>query len=274
MLTNTARIGDNITESSGSLIMQVETVCLRDRNTTAFFGGSFFLGFSPCSKNACLRKTVAPDKSHNQHSSRSEVSHFIICHRYFEQLMDPYAIEMSEVSAGPRVRGESGHLDNGRQTLAVHDSTNTSRRESHKTLNTSLSSSLPLRQTASGYHLFADSSDKMSPTGISLPRWLVSCGKRTIDPNAEEYHVESWSNFHKKYSTHSHRATHNMKFSEIRKQQRREVTPSLTARILQRLGRRSYGCVNCRSKQCEGTCSVYSAAAKKQPSLPFRRKRN
>lgn len=192
---------------------------------------------------------------------------------------------MREFSSRPAKTDSSGRPENDQKTLQwapnVRDSTNFSHHKSHQALNTSVSSPPSRhRQKAIGYSLFVDPTDnkRMSP---SLPRWLVSCGKKTIDPDADDYHVESWSSFHNKYSSHSYRAAHNMTFSEIRKQQRRKVTPSLTERIVQRLGGQANQCVHCGAAQCDGTCSIYSTPSskkhsgtpKKRQSLsPFRRK--
>lgn len=150
----------------------------------------------------------------------------------------------------------------------------------YKRMNTSVGSpSPPGRRRQAGDHLFIDSSPDKTTTPLTLPHWLVSCGKRTIDPNAEEYHVESWSSFHKKYSSSSYRAANSMTFSEIRKQQKRKVKPSWKQRILQRLSGQSQ-CASCGSIQCDGSCSIYSNPSKasrrahpkkKQPLSPFRR---
>jgi len=190
--------------------------------------------------------------------------------------MDRGAIEMGEFSPRPAKVDESRHIESDRKTLrwarSVRDSAAASHRIPHRSLNTSISSTpSPRRRQKAADHLFVDSpTEKMSP---SFPRWLVSCGRRTIDPNADEYQVESWSSFHKKYSSHSFRTAHSMTFSEIRKQQRRKVTPSLTERILKRLSGHSSKCVNCGAAQCDGSCSMYTThRSKKHSNAPKNKK--
>lgn len=157
----------------------------------------------------------------------------------------------------------------------VRDSTNATlhHRERRKVLKTSvLSSSSPTPRSRNkqpaGYHLFVESPDKKRKS--ALPRWLVSCKL-----NTEDYHVESWVDFHKKHGSHSYRNGRSMTFAEIRKQQRQKVTPSLTQRIVQRLVGQPSKCPSCGSTQCDSSCSIYSTpsstdASKKKRMSPFR----
>lgn len=171
---------------------------------------------------------------------------------------------MMELST--RTPSASRPVENDTKTLkwapSVRDSTKSGR-------HISLSSPPYSRRhkKATEYHVFVDSSHKAS-TNMShfLPRWLVSCGKRTINPNTEEYHVESWTSFHKTYSSESYRAAHSMTFSEIRRQQRRKAKPSLTERILRRFGGQRDKCVNCGAPHCDGGCSIYSTVSSKASS--------
>ena len=173
-------------------------------------------------------------------------------------------------------------MTNDAKTIQASVSKQTSHHRRNKILTASVSPPpLQRRQKAAGDHLFIDpqSDTHMTP---SLPRWLASRSKKTVDRGAgDEYQVESWTNFHKKYSSKAYRASNNMTFSEIRKQQRREAKPSFGERVLRRLGGQSNQCMHCRSVQCDGTCSIYSSPsnqtmssfAKKQQSLsPFTRR--
>jgi hypothetical protein len=188
--------------------------------------------------------------------------------------MNPGDIEMREFSQIAN-RDEMA-TENDSETLQATPTTSHCR--DHKILTSSVSPPFRRRQKPAGDHLFIDPQSDMKMTQ-SLPGWLVSRGKKVVDP--DEYQIESWTNFHKKYSSQAYRTSHNMKFSEIRKQQRRESKPSFGERVLRRLGRQSNQCINCGSAQCDGTCSIFSSPssqttnsfAKKQKSLsPFSRR--
>lgn len=92
-------------------------------------------------------------------------------------------------------------------------------------------------------HFFlTDTSDMMSP----FPRWLLI---RAPKPSPEDYSTESWTSFHKKYSTKAYR-TANMTFKEIEKQKRRELQPSIFARCMSCFHPRSDHCDDCGAARC------------------------
>lgn len=172
----------------------------------------------------------------------------------------------------------TSHRKTLRWDPSVHDSTN---RSIHREANTKFSTTTsppPIRRI----HRSDSMQSRRSPSksSPSLASKLFELGKRTVV--TEEYHVESWNDFHKKYSSQSYRTTHCMSMSEIRRAQRRQAKPSFTQRLLQRLSRQSNKCTNCGSSQCDATCSLYSTTSstrsgshkKKKKSLsPFRRRK-
>jgi hypothetical protein len=195
--------------------------------------------------------------------------------------MDQGEIEMREFSRSEH-RDDLDEFENDQKTIRAPVSKSTSHSKRNKILTASVSPPpLRRRQKAVGDHLFIDSQSDTHMTP-SFPRWLVSRSKNAVDRGSgDEYQVESWTNFHKKYSSKAYRTSNNMSFSEIRKQQRREAKPSLGERVLRRLGGQSDQCLHCKSFRCDGACSIYSSLssqtmssfAKKQQSLsPFNRR--
>ena len=91
------------------------------------------------------------------------------------------------------------------------------------------------------------------PTDVMSIRWLSSRSPRSPF-RSDAIQVESWSSFHKKYSSKEFR-TANMSLLEIEKQQRRERRPSLCGRITSCFRRRSDQCGCGMPSRCDGVCN-------------------
>lgn len=105
--------------------------------------------------------------------------------------------------------------------------------------------------------LSATSSDMLSP----FSRWMLV---RVPNTSLDDYSKESWTSFHKKYSTKAHR-TANMTFKEIERQQRRELEPSIFVRCV--------CCFHPRSDRCDcgdARCDCNDASPKKSFGSPDR----
>ena len=102
----------------------------------------------------------------------------------------------------------------------------------------------PLHPTAMilPHRVVTTTSDVMSP----FPCWLLI---RPPKPSPDDYVIESWTSFHKKYSTKAYR-TANMTFKEIEKQQHRELQPSMFARCMCCFQPRLDQCDDCGAARC------------------------